>query len=57
MLSKNAMALNPKTMEEHRDYLYKIVRLKLRYDLRSSKCTLAAMRQHLQARFFSVRIG
>ena len=30
---------------------------KLRYDLRRSKCTLAAMRRHLKARFFSMRAG
>ena len=30
---------------------------KHRYDLRSSKCTLAAMRRHLKARFFSMRAG
>jgi len=30
---------------------------KFRYDMRSSKCTLAAMRQHLKAKFFSARAG
>ncbi len=30
---------------------------KLRYYLRSSKCTLAAMRRHLQAKFFSAPAG